>query len=110
MGAPFAGEWDDETEGKRCSGCIGSIIELHAELDAAGKKRWNHRKSRGGSSPLKELVVSDAIDQACGTRVRDYGFGEEQGLKGYYHERQKIVRTMQEKIGLDLAEMCFRLA
>ena len=110
MGAPFVGEWDEELENKRCSGCIGSMIELSAALTAAGKKRWNIRENDGSRPRLKELVQLESIETACSELVKDYGFGEVDGRRGYFHKRQQIIRTMSSKIGVDMNEMCFRLA
>ena len=109
MGAPFPGEWDDSQDEKRCSGCMGSMIELHRSLSRAASKRWNVKDSRGGGTELREIPMMESIDEACTTGVQGYGFGQAEdasGTKrvGFYHKRQRIVRTMEDKIGKDIQQ------
>ena len=111
MGAPFPGEWDDAQDEKRCSGCMGSMLELHRSLAKAGAKHWNLH----GNAQLREIPLLEAIEEACTAGVSGYGFGQDTGADGvkragYYHKRQQIVRTMDDKIGKAMSEMCFRLA
>jgi hypothetical protein len=115
MGAPFPGEWDDAQDEKRCSGCMGSMIELHRSLSTAAAKRWNVQNGHGDGTELREIPLLEAIDEACTKGVEGYGFGQVEdagGAKrvGFYHKRQQIVRTMDDKIGKDMGEMCYRLA
>lgn len=116
MGAPFPGEWDDAQNEKRCSGCLGSMLELHRSLSLAASKRWNvQHGAEGNTTTLREIPMLEAIDEACTTGVQGYGFGQVEdagGVKrvGFYHKRQQIVRTMDNKIGKDMSEMCYRLA
>ncbi len=115
MGAPFPGEWDDAQDEKRCSGCMGSMIELHRSLSRAASKRWNVQSGHGDGTQLREIPLLEAIDEACTAGVEGYGFGQVEdvgGIKrvGFYHKRQQIVRTMDDKIGKDMGEMCYRLA
>jgi hypothetical protein len=117
MGAPFPGEWDDAQDEKRCSGCIGSMLELHRALSRAASKRWHLQRVAGENTAtrLREIPLLEAIDVACTEGVEGYGFGQAedaQGIKraGYYAKRQQIVRTMDDKIGKAMSEMCYRLA
>ena len=115
MGAPFPGQWDDAQDEKRCSGCMGSMIELHRSLKKAASKRWNVQNGHGDGTELREIPLLEAIDEACTRGVDGYGFGQVEdagGVKrvGFYHKRQRIVRTMDDKIGKDMSEMCYRLA
>jgi len=111
IGAPVDGEYDKSQDEKRCSGCIGSMIELHIALKKAASKQFNLvQSSADGPSSLKEIPLLDAIATACDSAVKTYGYGKFEGVEGYFHKRQRIVRTTSEKMSNQLAQMCNRLA
>eukprot|EP01052_Picozoa_sp_SAG31_P031883 SAG31_NODE_3429_length_4284_cov_7.544086_9_plen_116_part_00 len=105
IGAPVDGEYDKNQDGKRCSGCMASMIELHEQLSKVADKPFN---LIGGadSKKIKEIPLLEAIGRACDAAVKTYGYGRLDGLEGYFHKRQSIVRTTSEKVVEPFAPVC----